>query len=79
LIRAAAPEVVAGQLTGLQAWRRLLPHVVAASDPARRLDPVTDDVRRLLAQAGAYLDARGRSASARALLDDARKPDPRTP
>ena len=52
-------------------WRQLLPHVLAATDPARQLDPVAGDVGWLLAQAGGYLEARGRSKSARALLEDA--------
>ena len=52
-------------------WRQLLPHVLAATDPARQLDPVAGDVGWLLAQAGGYLEARGRSKLARALLEDA--------
>jgi hypothetical protein len=56
-------------------WRRLLPHVLAVTDPARRLDVVADEVGWLLAQAGVYLQARGRSQAARALLEDANEFD----
>jgi hypothetical protein len=49
--------------------------VLAATDPARRLDNVADDVVWLLAQAGGYLAARGRANAARALLDDAHRFD----
>ena len=52
-------------------WRRLLPHVLAATDPARALDEVGGDVGLLLQQAGRYLRARGEARSARALLADA--------
>jgi hypothetical protein len=52
-------------------WRRLLPHVLAATDPARDLDEVVVDVGWLLRHAGRHLQARGESRSARALLADA--------
>ncbi len=43
------------------AWRGLLPHVLAATDPARRLDVVAEDVSWLLRQAGLYLEMSGRT------------------
>jgi hypothetical protein len=76
LLRAAAPD---GPVTDAvsdtetrSAWRLLLPHVLAATDPARRLDPVAAEVGWLLRRAGEYLQARGRTHAAQALLDDAR-------
>ena len=45
--------------------------MLAATDPARRLDTVAAEVGWLLRQAGGYLQARGRTHAARALLDDA--------
>jgi hypothetical protein len=52
-------------------WRTLLPHVLAATDPARRLDDVVLEVGWLLHAAGAYLWARGEPRAARALFEDA--------
>ena len=53
------------------AWRGLLPHVLAATDRARRLDVVAEDVSWLLRQAGLYLEMSGREKAARDLLEDA--------
>ncbi|HWM57228.1 MAG TPA: vWA domain-containing protein [Pseudonocardia sp.] len=75
LLRAAAPDRPAAEPGGWPTWRLLLPHVLAATDPARRLDIVADDVVWLLAQAGGYLAARGRADAARTLLDDAHRFD----
>lgn len=72
LLRAAAPDGPATDPAVRSAWRRLLPHVLAATDPARRLDPVAAEVGWLLRAAGEYLQARGRTHAAQALLDDAR-------
>jgi len=77
LLRAAAPDGPATDPDTWPAWRRLLPHVLAATDPARRLDDVTAEVGWLLSRAGGYLQARGRSHAAQALLDDARGFDER--
>jgi hypothetical protein len=52
-------------------WRRLLPHVLAATDPGRPLDDVAVEVGWLLHQAAGFLRARGEQESARALLEDA--------
>jgi hypothetical protein len=49
----------------------LLPHVLAATDPARRLDDVVLEVGWLLHSAGSYLRARGEARAAQALFEDA--------
>jgi hypothetical protein len=66
LLRAAAPAD-----PDPPTWRTLLPHVLAATDPARRLDDVVLEVGWLLHSAGAYLSARGEPRAARALFEDA--------
>jgi hypothetical protein len=71
LLRAAAPHGSPSDPATRAAWRRVLPHVVAATDPSRSLDVVVDDVGWLLDQAGRYLAACGRTRAAQALLDDA--------
>jgi hypothetical protein len=75
LLRSAAPDRPASEPADRTAWRRLLPHVLAVTDPARQLDVVADDVGWLLGQAGTYLAARGRSKAAGALLEDAHEFD----
>ena len=65
LLRAAAPAD-----PDSPTWRTLLPHVLAATDPARRLDDVVLEVGWLLQTAGAYLRARGEPRAARALFED---------
>jgi len=57
--------------TSWPAWRRLIPHVLAATDPGRPLDDVAVEVGGLLRQAALFLQARGEQQSARALLEDA--------
>jgi hypothetical protein len=52
-------------------WRRLMPHVLAATDPGRALDDVAVEVGWLLHHAARFLQARGEQESARALLEDA--------
>ena len=71
LLRAAAPHGPPSDPTTRAAWRRVLPHVVAATDPTRPLDVVVEDVGWLLDRAGRYLAARGRTRAAQALLNDA--------
>ena len=51
--------------------RPLLPLVLAATDPARPLDPVAADVGWLLSQAAGYLRARGQPRVAQARDEDA--------
>jgi len=75
LLAAAAPDRPARDRSTWPTWRWLLPHVVAATDPARRLETVAAEVGSLLGAAGTYLAARGRSHAARALLDDAHEFD----
>jgi len=53
------------------AWRRLMPHVLVATDPGRALDDVAVEVGWLLHHAARFLQARGEQESARALLEDA--------
>ena len=50
---------------------RLMPHVLAATDPGRALDDVAVEVGWLLHHAARFLRARGEQESARALLEDA--------
>jgi hypothetical protein len=59
LLAAAAPADPWNNPAVWPAWRQLLPHVLAVVDPTRDLDEVTDDVRRLLGRAAAYLNTRG--------------------
>jgi hypothetical protein len=75
LLRAAMPDGPAKEPDNRPAWRGLLPHVLAATDPARRLDVVAEDVSWLLRQAGLYLEISGREKAARALLEDAHEFD----
>ena len=55
------------------AWRQLLPHVLAVTDPARGADPDTDTdaVPWLLNRAATYLHTRGEPRPARVLLERA--------
>ena len=66
LLRATAPADPASPT-----WRTLLPHVLAATDPTRRLDDVVLEVGWLLQSSGAYLRSRGEPRTARALFEDA--------
>jgi hypothetical protein len=75
LLAAAVPDRPPREPVTWPTWRWLLPHVLAATDPARRLEDVAGDVGLLLAGAGEYLAARGRGQAARALLDDAHEFD----
>jgi len=52
-------------------WRQLLPHVLAATDTDRPLEPAGDDVTWLLDRAATYLLTRGEPGSARPLLERA--------
>lgn len=72
LLRVAVPDGPVTEPAVRSVHRRLLPHVLAATDPVRRLDPVAAEVGWLLRRAGEYLQARGRTHAALALLDDAR-------
>ena len=71
VLRAALPDAPADDPATWPSWRRLLPHVVVATDPLRALDIVAGDVSWLLSQAATYLAARGQARLAVALLEDA--------
>jgi hypothetical protein len=71
LLRAAVPDNPRDDPASWPAWRRLLPHVLAATDPARSDDGVAAEVGWLLGTAGGYLHARGQSRAALALFEDA--------
>jgi tetratricopeptide (TPR) repeat protein len=51
------------------AWRGLLPHVLAVTDPERDLDGVTDEVPWLLTRAAEYLQTKGEPRQARPLFE----------
>ncbi|MGH3770589.1 MAG: FxSxx-COOH system tetratricopeptide repeat protein [Pseudonocardiaceae bacterium] len=51
------------------AWRQLLPHVLAVTDPARGADPDHNDLPWLLDRAATYLVTRGEPRPARALFE----------
>jgi len=70
LLRAAVPTDPR-EPASWPAWRELMPHVLAATDPGRPLDDVAVEVGWLLHQAAVFLRARGEQESARALLEDA--------
>ncbi|MGH3853079.1 MAG: FxSxx-COOH system tetratricopeptide repeat protein [Pseudonocardiaceae bacterium] len=53
------------------AWRQLLPHVLAATDPQRTPTGTEDDVAWLLDRAARYLHTRGEAALARPLVERA--------
>ncbi len=71
LLRAALPDRPSGPSANRSQWRRLLPLVLAATDPTRPLDPVAAEVSWLLGGAAEYLQARGQPDAARALFEDA--------
>jgi hypothetical protein len=75
LLRAAVPEDPADP-AGRAGWRSLLPLVLAATDPARRLDGAAADVAWLLRRAASYLDTRGQRRTAEVLVHDANDVDP---
>jgi hypothetical protein len=70
LLRAAVPADAAHP-AARAAWRPLLPLVLAATDPARRLDGVAADVAWLLRSAATYLDMRGQRRTAEVFARDA--------
>jgi hypothetical protein len=71
LLRAGLPAAGSHNPVTWPAWLPLLPLVLAATDPARPLDPVAADVGWLLSQAAGYLRARGQPRVAQALDEDA--------
>ncbi|MGH3549666.1 MAG: FxSxx-COOH system tetratricopeptide repeat protein [Pseudonocardiaceae bacterium] len=71
LLRAAAPSDPWNNPAAWPAWRQLLPHMLAATDPHRALDEAGDEVAWLLDRVGTYLQTRGELLSARPLLEQA--------
>jgi hypothetical protein len=67
LLRAVAPADPADP-PGWPLWCQLLPHVLAVTDPSRRLDDVTAEVAWLLDHGAGFLLARGEPRSALAAL-----------
>jgi hypothetical protein len=66
LLRAAVPSGPWNNLGTWPQWRRLLPHVLTATDASRALDHAGDDVAWLLNEAATYLMTRGEPAAFRA-------------
>ncbi|GIJ63863.1 ATP-binding protein [Virgisporangium aurantiacum] len=64
LLRAAVPADPWNNPATWPAWHQYLPHVMAAVDTNRLLDPVADDLGRLLSGARAFLTSRGDVRSA---------------
>ena len=72
LLRAAAPANDPWENPLVwPAWRQLLPHVLAVTDPHRTLTRAEEDVACLLHRAATYLRARGEFTPARSLLERA--------
>jgi hypothetical protein len=71
LLRNAVPAELWNNLAGWPAWRQLLPHVLAITDPARDAGPDTCDVPWLLDRAATYLLIRGDPGPARPLYERA--------
>ena len=70
LLRAAVPADADAPATWMT-WRRLLPLVLAATDPVRRLDTATADAGSLLHCAARFLRGRGQLRAATTLSQDA--------
>jgi tetratricopeptide (TPR) repeat protein len=68
LLRATVPASPWNNPPSWPAWRLLLPHVLAVTDPARGTHPDSPDVPWLLDRAATYLLARGEPRPARALF-----------
>jgi tetratricopeptide (TPR) repeat protein len=71
LLRAAVPAAPWNNPASWPAWRQLLSHVLAVTDPARGADADHNDVPWLLDRAATYLVTRGAPWPARALFDRA--------
>jgi hypothetical protein len=71
LLRATVPDNPREEPASWPEWRRLLPHVLATTDPTRSLDGLAAEVGWLLGGAAAYLQARGAFRTAAALFEDA--------
>jgi hypothetical protein len=71
LLRHAVPAQPWANPASWPAWRQLLAHVLAVTDPTRGIDPVSADVPWLLNCAATYQLDRGESQAARVLLERA--------
>ncbi len=71
LLRAAVPPDPWNNLGTWPEWRRLLPHVLTATDASRALDHAGDDVAWLLNEAATYLQTRGDPAVSLPLFERA--------
>jgi hypothetical protein len=72
LLRAAVPAEPWDDPASWPAWRQLLPHVLAVTDPTHPTDPDdTLEVTWLLDRAATYLQTRGEPRPARALFERA--------
>ena len=69
LLRAAVPADPWNNPPTWSDWRALLPHVLAATDTSRNLEPAGEDVLWLLDRAATYLQTRGEPGSARPLFE----------
>ncbi len=69
LLRDAVPADPWNNPATWPAWRQLLPHVLAVTDPSRSADPDSRDVPWLLNRAATYLHTRGEPRPARALYE----------
>jgi hypothetical protein len=73
LLRAAVPPDPWDNPGTWPQWRRLLPHVLTATDASRALDHAGDDVAWLLNKAASYLQRRGEPAVTLPLIERALK------
>ncbi len=71
LLHTAVPSGVWNKPSAWPAWRTLLPHVLAATDPTRALDELVAEVSWLLRRAADYLQSRGQPRTARELFQRA--------
>jgi tetratricopeptide (TPR) repeat protein len=71
LLHTAVPGDVWNKPSVWPAWRALLPHVLAATDPTRALGEVVAEVSWLLRRAADYLQSRGEPRAARVLFERA--------
>jgi tetratricopeptide (TPR) repeat protein len=71
LLRAAVPPDPWNNLGTWPEWRRLLPHVLTATDASHVLDHAGDDVAWLLNVAALYLQTRGEPAASLPLFERA--------
>ncbi len=71
LLRTTVPAEPWNNLPTWSDWWQLLPHVLAATDPGRPLEPAGDDVAWLLDRAASYLQTRGEPGPARPLFERA--------